>query len=65
MNVREACEIVLGDPLDVIMTKCLRCGGPDWVSLRPSGACSEGDYRDADGSRTHDALPLCPPSTKR
>ena len=22
MNVREACEIVLGDPLDVILTKC-------------------------------------------
>jgi hypothetical protein len=41
--------------------RCLRQCGPNG----PSGACSEGDYRDADVSRTHDTLPFFPPSTRR
>ena len=44
------------------LCRLLRCG-PDWVSLRPSGACSEGEYRNAD--RPHDALPLFPPCTAK
>jgi hypothetical protein len=45
--------------------RCLRRGGPDWVSLRPSGACSEGDYRNADAGRPHDTLHRFHPSTRR
>ena len=33
--------------------RCLRRCRPDWVSLRPSRAGSEGDYRYADTRRPH------------
>jgi hypothetical protein len=45
--------------------RCLRRCGPDWVSLRPSRVCSEGDYRNANAGGPHDALPSFPPSTRR
>jgi hypothetical protein len=50
---------ILDDWLSMSNRRLRRCR-PDWVPLRPSGACSEGDYRNADTCRPHDTLPSFP-----